>query len=719
MADIQTQLPVKLTDNTNTAQITTAGGGALQVDGSSVTQPVSGTVTANQGTANTSANAWPVKISDGTDTVGISTVGGSSKALKVDVIQTVESAAFVDNSAFTAGTTNLEVIGGVFNDGLSAVTSGNAAAPRITSSRALHVNLRNNTGTEIGTASNPVRIDPTGTTTQPISGTVTANAGTGNYTVNLAQIAGSSIATAATGIIKVGMTDSNGASITLGQKVMASSIPVVIASDQSAYPVSAAQNAVVTGTITTSSSTVAASCTNMAWATITVQGTYAGVNFAFQLSDDSGTTYYPVQATRSDGTAVETSTGVLTANTSRMWFVALGAATNIRVAASAYTSGTANIRITLANVPNTTSVVTSVVGSTSTNIAQINGSTVSSAATGVIKVGISDSSGANITLGQKVMASSVPVVIASDQSTINITGTGSAGTPASGVVTIQGIASMTAVKVDGSAVTQPVSGTVTANIGTTNGLALDTSVNGILVTQGSTTSGQKGPLIQGAVTTAAPTYTTGQTNALSLTTAGALRVDGSGVTQPVSGTVTANAGTGNFGVNITQVAGSSVATAATGVIKVGITDSSGNAISLGQQTMAASVPVTIASNQSALSVNSTPSEVSTGIVAFQNTVTAVANNSTGTVTYTVTAGKTLYLKQIIAAASGGPCKVTVDYGAGPTRVAVLFFSAAQPYVSINFAQPISIAAATAVNVKIQNNAGSAQDVYASIIGREI
>ena len=40
----------------------------------------------------------------------------------------------------------------------------------------------------------------------------------------------------------------------------------------------------------------------------------------------------------------------------------------------------------------------------------------------------------------------------------------------------------------------------------------------------------------GAVTTAAPTYTTGTDNALSLNTSGGLRVDGSGVTQPVSGT---------------------------------------------------------------------------------------------------------------------------------------------------------------------------------------
>jgi hypothetical protein len=70
--------------------------------------------------------------------------------------------------------------------------------------------------------------------------------------------------------------------------------------------------------------------------------------------------------------------------------------------------------------------------------------------------------------------------------------------------------------------------------------------------------------IGGSVTTAAPSYTNGTMNALSLTTTGLLRVDGSGVTQPVSGTVTANAGTGNFNVVGTGTAGSP----ASGVITV-------------------------------------------------------------------------------------------------------------------------------------------------------
>ncbi len=57
---------------------------------------------------------------------------------------------------------------------------------------------------------------------------------------------------------------------------------------------------------------------------------------------------------------------------------------------------------------------------------------------------------------------------------------GTAGTPSPDVITVQGAASMTALKVDGSGVTQPVSGTVTVNAGTnlnTSALALETGGN--------------------------------------------------------------------------------------------------------------------------------------------------------------------------------------------------------------------------------------------------
>jgi hypothetical protein len=54
-----------------------------------------------------------------------------------------------DNAAFTASTTSVSITAGVYNDALAALSAGVSAAFRITASRALHVNLRNASGTEI------------------------------------------------------------------------------------------------------------------------------------------------------------------------------------------------------------------------------------------------------------------------------------------------------------------------------------------------------------------------------------------------------------------------------------------------------------------------------------------------------------------------------------------------------------------------------------------
>ena len=51
-----------------------------------------------------------------------------------------------------------------------------------------------------GTSTNPIRVDPTGTTTQPVSGTVTANAGTNLNTSALALESGGNLAGAATSL---------------------------------------------------------------------------------------------------------------------------------------------------------------------------------------------------------------------------------------------------------------------------------------------------------------------------------------------------------------------------------------------------------------------------------------------------------------------------------------------------------------------------------------
>jgi hypothetical protein len=353
-----------------------AGMTAVKVDGSGVTQPVSGTVTANQGTS-----PWVVSGTVAAAQSGTWTVQQGGAPWSVTIPQSNNTLDYDTG----VGTQTMTLWG------LALPASGGAVAG--------------------GTATNPVRVDPTGTTTQPVSGTVAATQSgswslAANQSVNLNQVAGAAVSVDGSNNLNV-----NCAAGCAG------------------------------GTFNNNADAVATSATN---------GQSAAWLYGF-----NGTTF--------DRLRVDASKNL-----------------NVNLAANSF--GT-------------------------------------------------------VTVGGTVAATQ------------------------SGTWTVQpgNTANTTAWKVDGSAVTQPVSGTVTANAGTGTFTTSDTN----LVGQASTTSGQKGPLVQGAVTTAAPTYTTAQTDPLSLTTAGALRIDGSGVTQPVSGTVTANAGTGTF-----TVSGTVTANAGTGTLTV-------------------------------------------------------------------------------------------------------------------------------------------------------
>jgi len=98
--------------------------------------------------------------------------------------------------------------------------------------------------------------------------------------------------------------------------------------------------------------------------------------------------------------------------------------------------------------------------------------------------------------------------------------------------------------------------------------------------QGATTAGQLNQLVAGAVTTAAPTYTTAQTNPISLTTGGGLRGDlasqaGTAITAvPVAvgtGAPSGNAPVVNAAVfgGVSPAGGARAATAPTGAIQLG------------------------------------------------------------------------------------------------------------------------------------------------------
>jgi hypothetical protein len=105
---------------------------------------------------------------------------------------------------------------------------------------------------------------------------------------------------------------------------------------------------------------------------------------------------------------------------------------------------------------------------------------------------------------------------------------------------------------------------------------------GAIQTSGSTAAASGGTVIQGAGGTSA------------------WKVDGSATTQPVSGTVTANAGTGPFPVSDN---GGSITVDAPVATPVYARLSDGGAALIGQKAMSASLPVAIASDQAAVPIS--------------------------------------------------------------------------------------------------------------------
>jgi len=136
----------KIVDSGGTNVATVSAAGAVKVDGSAVTQPISGTVTSNIGTTNGLA-------------LDSTLTGGSAKSVL---------------RGGQKGSTNT-------NEDITHTPSG-------ANHQALDVAIYDSSGNQIGVSSNPFRTDPTGTTTQPISGTVTANAGTGTFAMSAASL---------------------------------------------------------------------------------------------------------------------------------------------------------------------------------------------------------------------------------------------------------------------------------------------------------------------------------------------------------------------------------------------------------------------------------------------------------------------------------------------------------------------------------------------------
>jgi hypothetical protein len=156
------------------------------------------------------------------------------------------------------------------------------------------------------------------------------------------------------------------------------------------------------------------------------------------------------------------------------------------------------------------------------------------------------------------------------------------------------------------------------------------------------------------------------------------------------------------------------------IVKAQLQDNAGTAIVLGQTTMSASVPVVIASDQTAIPVSITAGAGDK--INNYNTASAVAAAASSNHDYTVTALKTLSLMQIEASASGKmkiEVKIEDSPGAGTfTSRFVKFNSTANPNISIHIDAPEDVAAGVKVRIVRTNLDNQAQDLYTTITGIE-
>ena len=244
----------------NNASVTPAG--ALEVDGSAVTQPVSAVslplpagaatsalqtqpgVDIGDVTINNGAGAAAVNIQDGGNSITVdgpltdAELRASAVPISAAALPLPAGAATEATLATRAAASQLPaaLVGGRLDENVGAwlgstaptvgaKTSANSVPVVIASDQA-SVAVKGNSANGAAVSGNPVlmagsdgadtytfrtatdgtvRVDPTGTTTQPVSGTVTADQGGAPWSQNLTQVAGNAVVTQAAGELLVGV----------------------------------------------------------------------------------------------------------------------------------------------------------------------------------------------------------------------------------------------------------------------------------------------------------------------------------------------------------------------------------------------------------------------------------------------------------------------------------------------------------------------------------
>jgi hypothetical protein len=691
--------PTYTAGNMNALNITTAG--RLLIDGSQVTQPVSGTVTANAGTGNFNVIGTGTA---GTAATGVVTIQGISGMTAVNV-----AGANTPSDAFANPTTAISsqafemVFNGTTWDRLRAAATGTGTGAGLGIMRVLPHDGTN--GAAIKAAStaavatdpalvvaispnNPIAVSTDGyaTTAAPTYGNNTSQPlsldTSGNLRVNVTtgSITASSASTGTDGSAALTSDTQVGGKVT-------TAAPTYTTGNLNALSLTTLGGLRIDGVYAAATANAtAADVTNVGGYVTTAAPTYT----TGQLNPLSLTT---AGALRVDASATtQPVSGTVTANAGTGNFTVVqptAASLNATVVQTTAANLNATVIGTTAAGSGAATGLVTVQGNAGGTPIPVSGTVTANAGTGNFTV--VQSTAANLraqTAAESAPAAAIPSFV--DFVGANVV----SAAPTYTAGNLQGLTMTTAGRliVDGSQVTQPVSGTVgvsgtvaatqsgnwtvfadgygfattaapTYTTGTFNPLSLDLAGNlrvnvatgTITASSASTGTDNAAALtsdtqVGGKVVSATPTYTAGNLNALTLTTAGRLIIDGSQVTQPVSGTVTANAGTGNFNVIGTGAAG----TAATGVVTV--------------QGIASMTPIQV-SQATAANLNATV--VGTGTGGAVSVAQATAANLNATVVQATAAN--LNATVVGSGTAGTPSAgvVSVQGVSGGTRIPVL------------------------------------------------
>ena len=507
--------------------------GTVAVSG---TVTVAGTVTANIGTTNGLA-------------LDATLTGGAQKAIVRGGAKGATAAADVTSTAEASDHQALDVQ--IYHGG-SAVNPTQIRA--LTASDVVSVEINDWLGSTAPTVGQKTSANSLPVVIASDQSAVTVADGGGSLTVDTTQLPAA--------LVGGRLDTNNGAWLgstapTVGQKTSANSLPVVIASDQSAVT--------VTGTVTATNPSVG---TNNA----------AAPASSTQIGGTDGTN---LQAAR-----------VFDADTGAGSQYVLGTILRKSASGGSVEAGTSTDPLRIDPTGTTTQPVSDAGGSLTVDTTQLPAALVG----GRLDTNVGAWLGSTApTVGQKAMAASLPVVIASDQSTLTIEGEGVAGTPAGGVLTIQGDPAGEPIPITGSiSATNPSVGptedpvpTDATQIGGSDG----TDLQAVRVFDLDTDPGTEYNLGISIRLPAAGGSVAGGTGT------NPLRIDPTGTTaQPV----TDNGG--SLTVDTTQLPAALVG----GRLDANVGAWLGStAPTVGQKAMAASLPVVIASDQSAVAVSGT------------------------------------------------------------------------------------------------------------------